>query len=113
MTRPVVCCGACCGLFGGLPGGSWGRGGFLGVSCCFWRHVGGLGGNLVGEGSRCFFEFPLSSCLRQVPPPCQPSTLGGDCSNHGDGDDDDDDQEEEEEDEEEGCHMWRVSFLPW
>ena len=28
----------------------------------------------------------LSSCLRQVPPPCQPNTLGGNCLN----DDDDD-----------------------
>ena len=53
----------------------------------------------------------ISSCLRQVPPPCQPSTLGDDCSNDGgdddiggddnyDGDDDDDDVEEE------GFHMW-------
>ena len=24
----------------------------------------------------------ISSCLRQVPPPCQPNTSVGDCSNH-------------------------------
>ena len=41
-------------------------------------------------------EAKISSCLRQVLPPCQPSTLGGDCSNDdgkddGGGDDDDDD----------------------
>ena len=38
----------------------------------------------------------ISSCLRQVPPPCQPSTLGGGCSKSCDddgGDDDDDDEE--------------------
>ena len=68
----------------------------------------------------------ISSCLRQVPPPCQPSALGGIFSNDDgddddgdgdddddcDGDDDDDDEEGEEEEEEEGCHMWRFSFLP-
>ena len=62
----------------------------------------------------------VSSCLRQVPPPCQPSVLGGDSWNDDggdgdgdddddcDGDDDDDDEEgdeEEEEEEEEGCRM--------
>ena len=50
----------------------------------------------------------ISSCLRQVPPPCQPSTLDGDCSNDdGDADGGDDDGEEEGE---EACHMWRFSF---
>ena len=58
--------------------------------------------------SYCF----LSSCLRQVPPPCQPSPLGGGCSNDSDyddvngnvagddGDDDDDDDVHEEEEAE-------------
>ena len=62
------------------------------------------------------FQLPasLSSCLRQVPPPCEPNTLGGDRSNE-DGDDDgggdaggggnDDGDNEEEEEEEEGCHV--------
>ena len=52
----------------------------------------------------------LSSCLRQVPPPCQPSPLGGGCSNDYDcddsdndvvGDEGDDDDDEDHEDEEE------------
>ena len=83
----------------------------------------------------------ISSCLRQVPPPSQPSVVGGDSSKYDsyddggvdDADDDDDDDDdyddgydddcdgdgdeegeaEEEAEEEEGCHMWRVSFLPW
>ena len=50
----------------------------------------------------------LSSCLRQVPPPCQPSALGGGCSTDGDyddtddnvvGDDDDDDDDDDHEEE--------------
>ena len=32
----------------------------------------------------------ISNCLRQVPPPCQPSPLGGGCSNDSDYDDADD-----------------------
>ena len=57
----------------------------------------------------------ISSCLRQVPPACQPCTLGGDCSNDdgdddgGGGDDDDDydgdDDDDDEDEEEEGCRM--------
>ena len=52
----------------------------------------------------------LSSCLRQVPPPCQPSPLGGGCSNDRDyddaddnvaGDDDDDDDDGDDDDHEE------------
>ena len=52
----------------------------------------------------------MSSCLRQVPPPCQPSSLGGGCSNDSDyddaddnvaGDDDDDDEDEDDDDHEE------------
>ena len=53
----------------------------------------------------------FSSCLRQVPPPCQRSSLGGGCSNDGDddandvadshGDDDDDADHDDEEEEEE------------
>ena len=64
---------------------------------------------------------------RQVPPPCRPSTLGGDCSNDDgdddgggddddyDGDDDDDedddadDDDDNDDEEEEGCHMWCFS----
>ena len=64
----------------------------------------------------------ISSCLRQVSPLCQPSTLDGDCSNDDGGDDgggdddydgdddDDDDDEEEEEEEEQGCHLRCISF---
>ena len=58
---------------------------------------------------------------RQVPPPCQPSTLGGDCLNDdgdddGGGDDDDDcdgddDDDDGEEEEEEGCHVWHFAFF--
>ena len=68
----------------------------------------------------------LSSCLRQVPPPCQPSALGGIFSNDDgddddgdgdydddcDGDDDDDDEKGQEEEEEEGRHMFRFSCQP-
>ena len=52
----------------------------------------------------------ISSCLRQVPPPCQPSPLGGGCSNDSDnddvddnvaGDDDDDDDDDDDHEEEE------------
>ena len=52
----------------------------------------------------------ISSCLRQVPPPCQPSPLGGGCSNDRDyddaddnvaGDDDDDDGDDDDHGEEE------------
>ena len=52
----------------------------------------------------------ISSCLRQVPPPCQPRPLGSGCSNDGDydgsdddvvGDDDDDDDENDDDDYEE------------
>ena len=48
----------------------------------------------------------ISSCLRQVPPPCQPSALGGNSSNDdgddddGDGDDDDCDGDDGDDDEE-------------
>ena len=53
----------------------------------------------------------ISSCLRQVPPPCQPSPLGGGCSNDSDYDDvddnvardnDDDDDDDDDDDHEEG-----------
>ncbi len=65
----------------------------------------------------------ISSCLRRVPPPCQPCALDGDSSIH-DGDDDDgagdddddcdgdDDDDDGEEEEEEACHTWRFSLLP-
>ena len=52
----------------------------------------------------------LSSCLRQVPPPCLPSPLGGGCSNDSDydgaddnvaGDDDDDDADDDDDDDHE------------
>ena len=48
--------------------------------------------------------YHLSSCLRQVPPPCQTSALGGDSSNDdgdndGDGDDDDDHDDDDDDDD--------------
>ena len=67
------------------------------------------------EGVRRLLRFciGLSSCLRQVPPPCELSALGDDCSNDDDDDDDEDDDnddddiddEEEGDEESEGCHM--------
>ena len=61
----------------------------------------------------------MCSCLRQVPPPCQPRAFGRDSSNDdgdddGDGDDDKDcdgdDDDEEGEEEEQGCHLRCFSF---
>ena len=71
----------------------------------------GLGIMSMAAIRRLGVEF-YTNCLRQLPPPRQPLTFGGDCSKDdgddrgGDVDDDDyDDDDDEEEEEEECCHM--------
>ena len=66
----------------------------------------------------------LSSCLRQVPPPCQPNPLGGGCSNDcdyddaddnvaGDDDDDDDDGDDDDDHEEEEAELALCQRWDW
>ena len=83
-------------------------------------------GSACGPGFGAHLEAPavgltrdsglLSTCMRQVPPPCQPSPLGGGYSNDGgyddvddnvvrDDDDDDDDNDNDNHEEEEGAEL--------
>ena len=65
-----------------LPSGNVGMHAFQRVAQSLIRESAGG----AGAGGPLVLHWCVSSCLRQVPPPCQPSTLGGDCSND-DGDD--------------------------